>query len=174
MTERSSQTQSGVEDELEKPSPKDRRDRFIKVFVNKAEKADISKQKGRLSFSAFLRDRGLTRGDVYDPSYAAIGGVYQSARNLRDSADWLEEASIALQNFAAVFQSPAGDDVDPKNSREAIDDLREQATQLRAGAERMETQANALARQARELGQKHMREILKRYPATMIKPRKSR
>ncbi|PIW55400.1 MAG: hypothetical protein COW16_06150 [Sphingomonadales bacterium CG12_big_fil_rev_8_21_14_0_65_65_10] len=174
MTERSSKTQSGVEVEREKPSPKDRRDRFIKVFVNKAEKANISKQKGRLSFSAFLRDRGLTRGDVYDPTYAAIGGIYQSACNVRDSAEELEEASIALRNFASVFHSQVGQDLDSENRREAIEDLREIAMRLQASAERMEAQANALAGQGREMGREHMREMLERYPATMIKPRKSR
>lgn len=174
MTPRSSKSQSDLKVKPGSPFPKDRRDLFIKVFVNEAEKADIIKQKGRLSFSAFLRDRGLTRGDVYDPTYAAIGGVYQSVRNLRDSAEGLREASIALQNSAAVFQTLPASDVDTESNRATFEDLRELATQLRASADRMETQANALGERAGELGQKHMSEMLKRYPAKEIVPRKGR
>jgi hypothetical protein len=174
MTERFSKSSSDIEAEQDDPSPKDRRDGIIKVFVNETEKAELEKQKGRLSFSAFLRDRGLTRGDVYDPTYAAIGGVYQSARNLRDSAEWLEEASITLQNSATVFVSSAGQNPGVESSREGIENLRELATQLQAGAERMESQAKTLGGQARELGQKHMNEMLQRYPAKDIVPRKCR
>lgn len=174
MTERSFKSPSDVEAEQDDPSPKDRRDCIIKVFVNEREKAELEKQKGRLSFSAFLRDRGLTRGDVYDPTYAAIGGVYQSARNLRDSAELLEQASIALQDSATVSVSSAGQNFGVENSREGIENLREFAMQLQAGAERMESQAKSLAGQARELGQKHMNEMLERYPAKEIVPRKGR
>ncbi|MEE4208790.1 MAG: hypothetical protein V2I43_05955 [Parvularcula sp.] len=174
MTERSFKPPSDVEAEQNDPSPEDRRDRIIKVFVNKTEKAELQKQKGRLSFSAFLRDRGLTRGDVYDPTYAAIGGVYQSARNLRDSAELLEQASIALQKSATAFVSSASQNPGVENSREGIEDLRGLATQLQAGAERMGSQAETLGGQARELGQKHMNEMLERYPAKDIVPRKGR
>ncbi len=56
-------------------SQRDRRDQLIKVWVTAAEKAEIARQKARMSFSAFLRERGLNQGHVYDPTYAAIGGV---------------------------------------------------------------------------------------------------
>lgn len=174
MTERSFNSPSDIEAEQEDPSTKDRRDRIIKVFVNETEKAKLEKQKGRLSFSAFLRDRGLTRGDVYDPTYAAIGGVYQSARNLRDSAELLEQASIALQDSATVFVSSAGHNCGVENSREGLENLRELAMQLQASADRMESQAKALGELALELGQKHIGEMLERYPAKEIVPRKGR
>ena len=174
MTQRSSKSNSELKAEPGNPFPKDRRDLFIKVFVNEAEKADIVKQKGRLSFSAFLRDRGLTRGGVYDPTYAAIGGVYQSVRNLRDSAEGLREVSIALQNSATGFQTLSASDVDTESNRATFEDLRELATQLRASADRIETQANTLGERAGELGQKHTSEMLKRYPAKEIVPRKGR
>lgn len=174
MTECSSDSKPDIGTESGKPSSEDRRDLVIKVRVNAAEKAEIVLQKGRLSLAAFLRDRGLRQNGIYDPTYAAIGGVYQSASNLRDSADWIQEASVNLQNATTVLARLVGHAADSEHPLKAIKDLRELAAQLNTGAERIENQANELGGQARELGQKHMQEMLKRYPMKIIEPRPRR
>lgn len=143
---------------------------IIKVWVNAAEKAEIARQKARMSFSAFLRERGLNQGHVYDPTYAAIGGVYQSASTLRDSAADFQEACITLQNFTAILtaRNPSAD------SHEACEELREIAMTLSSHGERIDELANELGEDARALSKKHMSEMLKRYPARAIKPRDRR
>lgn len=155
-------------------SPKDRRDQLIKVRVNAAEKAEIARQKARMSFSAFLRERGLNQGHVYDPTYAAIGGVYQSASTLRDSAADLQEASVTLQNFSAILTARSAPADSCGSNLEACEELREIALTLTSHGKSIEEQANTLAEEARALGQKHISEMLKRYPAGPIKPRDRR
>lgn len=154
-------------DDISQP---DRRDQLIKVWVNAAEKAEIARQKARMSFSAFLRERGLNQGHVYDPTYAAIGGIYQSVGTLRDSAADFQEACITLQNFTAILtaRNPSAD------SHEACEELREIAMTLSSHGERIEELANELGEDARALSKKHMSEMLKRYPARAIKPRDRR
>ena len=158
----------------DKGSGTSRRDLVIKVKVNPSEKAEIIRQKARMSFSGFLRERGLNQGHVYDPTYAAIGGIYQSAGNLRDSATEMRGASTALKNVAANLT----DCIAPADCREstlaACQELRALAMVLKAHGERIEEQANEVAEEARALSRKHMSEMLKRYPAKEIKPRDRR
>ena len=159
---------------IDETSSKDRRDQVIKVRVNAAEKAEIVRQKARMSFSAFLRERGLNQGHVYDPTYAAIGGIYQSVGTLRDSAADLQEASITLQNFAAILTARSASADSRGSILKACEELREIALTLTSHGNSIEEQANTLAEDARVLGQKHMSEMLKRYPAGPIKPRDRR
>lgn len=171
MTDTSSNNAGENAADLDNTSDKPRRTLVLKVWVNSAEKAKIARQKARMSFSAFLRDRGINQGEVFDPTYAAIGSVYQSARNLRNSAAHLENASMALQNFAAVLAG-RGSSADPDESIQIpCEELRKLASSLEARAERIENQAGELGDQARELGREHMNQMLKRYPAKAIKPR---
>jgi len=151
-----------------------RRDLIIKVRVNAAEKAEIARQKARLSFSAFLRDRGVNQGQVYDPTYAAIGSVYQSARTLRDSAAHHQDTSVALQNLAVVLTRLGTSAHDGGNTLKTCEELLKLATSLKSQGQRIENQASELGKEARELGRKHMREMLRRYPAKAIRSRDRR
>ena len=174
MTKRSSGTKPAIgNDPVEVPSG-DRRDFVIKVRVNAAEKMEMDRQKGRLSFSAFLRDRGLNQGNVYDPTYAAIGSVYQSARNLRESAALIDGSRIDLRNSVAILESLIGQDAGSVHAANTGEELRQIAARLHTQGEQIERLANMLGGQARELAGQHMEEMLKRYPATVIEPRKSR
>ncbi|MEE4209947.1 MAG: hypothetical protein V2I43_11830 [Parvularcula sp.] len=152
----------------------ERKDLVIKVHVSAAEKFEIDRQKGRLTFSAFLRDRGLNQGKVYDPTYAAIGGVYQSARNVRDSAASIEEASLVLQNSAAVLTGLIGQTAGAERAERAAGNLWAIAEKLHSQSKQLERQSKELGEQASKLAAKHMEEMLKRYPATPIEPRKKR
>lgn len=167
MTEESALARDEDVPNTDKSSNKARRDLVIKVKVNASEKAEIIRQKARMSLSAFLRERGLNQGHVYDPTYAAIGGIYQSVSTLRQSAADFQEASIVLQNFTAILtaRSPSAD------SLEACEELREIAMTLSTHVERIKELAKELGEDARALSQKHMSEMLKRYPAKAIKPR---
>jgi alkanesulfonate monooxygenase SsuD/methylene tetrahydromethanopterin reductase-like flavin-dependent oxidoreductase (luciferase family) len=174
MSARSSETKAAIAKDSGGASYENRRDFVIKVRVNAAEKLEMDRQKGRLSFSAFLRDRGLNQNKVYDPTYAAIGSVYQSARNLRESAALIEGSSICLRNFSAISAGQLGQEAGSFRAVSIVEDLRQIADRLHAQAEQIERQANMLGGQAKELAEKHMKEMLKRYPATVIEPRKSR
>jgi alkanesulfonate monooxygenase SsuD/methylene tetrahydromethanopterin reductase-like flavin-dependent oxidoreductase (luciferase family) len=174
MRKRSSGTKPAIAEDSGGASDRDRRDFVIKVRVNAAEKMELDRQKGRLSFSAFLRDRGLNQGNVYDPTYAAIGSVYQSARNMSESAALIEGSRIDLRNSVAILESQLGQEAGSFRAVSIVEDLRQIADRLHAQAEQIERQANMLGGQAKELAEKHMKEMLKRYPATVIEPRKSR
>lgn len=174
MTKRSATNGNVNASNIDETSPKDRRNQVIKVRVNAAEKAEIARQKARMSFSAFLRERGLNQGHVYDPTYAAIGGVYQSASTLRDSAADFQEASVTLQNFSAILTARSASANSRESILEACEELREIAMTLSSHGERIEELANELGEDARALSKKHMSEMLKRYPARAIKPRDRR
>jgi hypothetical protein len=146
----------------------------IKVRVNAAEKMEMDRQKGRLSFSEFLRDRGLNQGKVYDPTYAAIGSIYQSARNLRESGDSIEDARKHVQTTAAKLAVLIGQDGNAERAANVGRDLVGIAERLQAEAAQLQRQADALGEQARKLAEQHMKEMLKRYPATALEPRKRR
>lgn len=174
MSKRSSETKSAIAGESGEVSPVSRRDFVIKVRVNAAEKLEMDRQKGRLSFSEFLRDRGLCQGKVYDPTYAAIGSIYQSARNLRESGASIEEARILVRNSAATLTGLIGQVGSADRALDVGRDLVEIAGRLHAQAAQLERKANALGEQARKLAEQHMKEMLKRYPATALEPRKRR
>ena len=167
MTQKSSNHSYDNASGIDETSTKAPRKLIIKVWVNAAEKAEIVRQKARMSLSAFLRERGLNQGHVYDPTYAAIGGIYQSVGTMRDSAADFQEACITLQNFASILTAPSAS----VDSHEACEELREIAMTLSSHGERIEELANELGEDARALSKKHMSEMLKRYPARAIKPR---
>lgn len=170
MTKKTAKARDQDPSKTKESSSKARRNQVIKVKVNASEKAEIVRQKARMSLSAFLRERGLNPGHVYDPTYAAIGGIYQSVSLLRDSAAEFQEASITLQNFTAILTALGAS----ADSQEPGEELREIATTLASHGERIEELANELGEQARALSKKHMSEMLKRYPAKAIKPRDPR
>jgi len=151
-----------------------RRDLVIKVRVNRAEKTEMDRQKGRLSYSGFLRDRGLNREMVYDPTYSAIGGVYQSACNLRDSSILLARASKDLDQFGVTLADLGHSSSDGKTLREFCSEILETAKVIRGLGSDLESQAKGLREQAGDLASTHLQEMLKRYPAPDTKPRKRR
>lgn len=172
MTKRSSETRTDIAEGTIEISKGNRRDFVIKVRVNETEKQEIDRQKGRLSRSAFMRDRGLNQSKVYDPTYAAIGGVYQSARNVRETAASIEDAITYLRNSAEVSAGLIGQGAGSERAANAGADLLEIAERLHAQGKQLDRQAKTLGGQARELADQHMKEMLKRYPATSIEPRK--
>ena len=171
MSEGRADSLDGVFADPEPSVESNKRTMVLKVWVSDAEKTKIDRQKGRLSFSAFLRDRGLNRDQVYDPTYAAIGGTYQAARNLRDSSTLLSEAHRKLDQLACEAQRldvQAGGEETNRVCTEILD-LGEKL--LRQGLN-LANQADEIGRQARELGQNHLQEMLARYPEQVLKPRK--
>lgn len=174
MTKRSPGTKTDIAEETIEVSKGNRRDFVIKVRVNETEKEEIDRQKGRLSRSAFMRDRGLNQSKVYDPTYAAIGSVYQSARNVRESAASIENESTYLRNSAEVLASLIGQGAGSARAANAGADLLEIAERLHAQGKQLDHLAKTLGVQARELAEQHMKEMIKRYPATSIQPRKKR
>jgi len=152
----------------------ERRDLVIKVRVNRVEKTELDRQKGRLSYSGFLRDRGLNQDMVYDPTYSAIGGVYQSARNLRDSSILLAKASKDLDQFAVTLADLGRSSLEADALRELCSEILETPKAIRGHGAHLKIQANGLGEQAGDLATTHLQELLKRYPAPDIKPRKRR
>lgn len=151
-----------------------RRDLVIKVRVNSAEKTEMDRQKGRLSYPAFLRDRGLNQDMVYDPTYSAVGGVYQSARNLRDSSILLAQASKDLDQFAVDLAGLGRSPHEAESLEKSCREILETARAIRGHGARLESQAKGLREQAGDLASTHLEEMLKRYPAPDTKPRKRR
>lgn len=174
MTKRSSGTGTEISEEPTETSSKSRRDIVIKVRVNAAEKMELDRQKGRLSCSAFLRDRGLNQGQVYDPTYAAIGSVYQTARNLRKSAVSVEDARIHLRNSAVMLTGLIGQEGGAERAENIGRDLAAIADRLHSHVAELDRQSVVLGQQARSLADQHMKEMLKRYPAKALEPRKRR
>jgi len=151
-----------------------KRDIVMKVRVNAAEKLEFDRQKGRLSYSAFLRDRGLNRNMVYDPTYSAIGGVYQSARNLRHCAEVLAKAGEHFDILETALTRFRGDSMGAKENPDIGMEIRDVARGILAQGVHLAELADAVGRQARELGRIHLREMLDRYPAQEVRTRKRR
>ena len=146
----------------------------IKVFVNKEEIRRIEKQKGRLSKSAFLRDRGLNRDMVYDPTYASIGSVYQSARNLRDSAAELSQMSELLLEFDAILRRLAMKAAGSEEVAKTAAEISDHASKCAVQSEHLEQLAKTVSIQARDLARTHMAELLDRHPAYKTTKRRRR
>lgn len=174
MTKRSSVTETEIAEGSAETSSNTQRDIVIKVRVNAAEKMELDRQKGRLSRSAFLRDRGLNQGQVYDPTYAAIGSVYQSARNMRESVVSIEDARKHLRNSAVMLTGLIGQEGGEERAENIGRDLVAIAERLHSHVAELDRQAIALSQQARNLADQHMKEMLKRYPAKALEPRKRR
>ena len=160
------------EGDVTSPHQPEKRDIVLKVRVNAEEKSKIYRQKGRLSCSAFLRDRGLNPHGFYDPTYSAIGSVYLATGILRKSKGELAQAGQKLQATCEQIRSLLHNGLDPQRLECLLEKLEDDAQNIFGAGKRIERQGDEIIGRAQALGQIHMQELLERHPGHNLKPRR--
>jgi len=138
--------------------------------LSEDEKAQLDNQKGRLSNSEFLRDRWLKPAHPHDPTYEAIGSVYQAALDLRASRNAFEQVQGDLREISTLLCTTSSEE----EVSSILAKLDACLKRLEAVAEGMPRSAEIVTDLAREMSDRHLVEVCKHRPLPKTKRRKLR
>lgn len=142
----------------------------VTVCLSEDEKAQLDNQKGRLSTSEFLRDRWLKPAHPHDPTYEAIGSVYQAALDLRASRNAFEQVQGELREISTLLCTTSSEE----EMSSILAKLDACLKRLEAVADGMPRSAEIVTDLAREMSGHHLAEVCKHRPLPKTKRRKLR
>lgn len=143
----------------------------LSVKVSHAEMAEIDKQRGNLSKSDFLRDRALHPFDIYDPTFAAIGGMHLSAENVRRASGAAGSAANAVNNLATTLYLSDLSGLAPSDLAMRLDTITSAIDEFREVKDRLEAALQSLSQQGQALSREHLGQLTKVHPAYSLKKR---
>lgn len=149
-----------------------KRSKLQKVYLNLDEVAAIDRKRGRLSKSEYLRDRALFNNEHYEPSIAAIGGVYQASGAVIRAARELNDREIQLRGIEDDYLIlMGGGTADQQAARMIVDAVGKQSLKLFDAARTLADLGASLQREAKIMGSEHLLHLRDRHPIPTIKIR---
>lgn len=147
-----------------------KRDKKVTVFLSEAEKDQMNSQRGRLSYSEFLRDRWLHPMHPHDPTYTAIGSVYQASLNLREAQESFKLARHDVFGLLTLLcnTSPG------EEARQLLDQLGNCLQQLEQRADDICRSTDRMSVLASEMSEQHLAQVLKHRLEPKTKRRRRR
>lgn len=171
MAKSSSEKPSGENDRAAEVDRK-KRNKLQKVYLNLDEVAIIDRKRGRLSKSEYLRDRALFNDGHYEPSIAAIGGVYQASGAVIRAARELSDRESQLRDIEDDYLTlMCGGSSDQEAARMIVDAVRKQSLKLFDAARTLADLGASLQREAKIMGSDHILHLRDRHPIPTIKIR---
>lgn len=142
----------------------------VTVCLSEDEKAQLDNQKGRLSTSEFLRDRWLKPAHPHDPTYEAIGSVYQAALDLRASRNAFEQVQGDLREISTLLCTTSSE----KEVSSILAKLDACLERVQARGEDILRSAGLMADLASDMSDRHLVEVLKQRNLPKTKSRRRR